>query len=125
MHKLVAGTVLIRCAMFMPAVDARETAPQTSASPSWTRRRTVDGQPDMQGLWNSTAGWASVSVERVAGARTGGMGRSDATLVIDPPDGRIPYQPWARARKEAILDKFLNPDTNSLDPQTRDWPSGV
>lgn len=93
---------------------------------AWTPRRTTDGQPDMSGLWNSDSGWASISVEAVGDpAKTGGMGRAGATLVVDPADGRIPYQPWARAKKEAILDNFLHPTPDALDPQIRDWPSGV
>ena len=88
-------------------------------------RRTSDGQPDMQGIWNSTAGGASVSVERVPDpAKTGGMG-SNTTIIVDPPDGRIPYQPWAREKKEAIFKTFLNPTLDTLDPQVFGWPSGI
>jgi hypothetical protein len=79
----------------------------------------------MQGIWNSTAGGASVSVERVPDpAKTGGMG-SNTTIIVDPPDGRIPYQPWAREKKEAIFKTFLNPTIETLDPQVFGWPSGV
>jgi hypothetical protein len=88
-------------------------------------RRTSDGHPDIQGLWNSTAGSASVSVERVTDpATTGGMG-ANTTIIVDPADGRIPYQPWARKRKEAIFKTFLNPTLETLDPQVLGWPSGV
>jgi len=47
------------------------------------------------------------------------------SIVIDPPDGKIPYQPWARARKDAIFETFLNPTMATLDPQVLGWPSGV
>ena len=52
-------------------------------------------------------------------------GAQQRSLVVDPADGRIPYQPWARARKESVLKLFLNPTEGPLDPQLHDWPSGV
>ena len=27
----------------------------------------------------------------------------DQSLVVDPPDGKIPYQPWARAKRTEVL----------------------
>ena len=123
----VCALACLPCAAATAGPEVAQRPPNAaSGSPSWTPRRTIDGQPDLGGLWNSNAGWASVSVEAVRDpARTGGMGRGDTTLVVDPADGRIPYQPWARAKKEAILDNFLHPTADALDPQARDWPSGV
>src|SRR5579863_9682815 len=55
--------------------------------------RLPDGKPDLQGTWlQRTKGGASamVSIE-TQGRRPG--------IIVDPPDGRIPYQPWAREKQ--------------------------
>jgi len=58
--------------------------------------RTPAGDPDLQGIWQvrNTANW---DVENHAGSyRTpAGLG-----VVVDPPDGKIPYQPWALEKKK-------------------------
>jgi hypothetical protein len=59
-------------------------------------RRTADGKPDLSGLYQSNAGGANYGLER--------HGRDFLTpatrgVVIDPADGSLPYQPWARAER--------------------------
>ena len=59
-------------------------------------RRNADGKPDLSGYYQSNAGGANYGLER--------HGRDAFTpatrgVVIDPADGTLPYQPWARAER--------------------------
>jgi len=72
--------------------------------------RTADGQPDLQGaVWTTgpddvlytgdlETGVADEAARTVQGQRI----YPGSSLVIDPPDGRIPYKPWAAARRESL-----------------------
>jgi hypothetical protein len=46
-------------------------------------------------------------------------------IVVDPPDGVIPYQPWALERRNVILKNYGRPEPWQVDSQTRGWPNGV
>ncbi|MBI2186696.1 MAG: hypothetical protein HYU37_06165 [Acidobacteria bacterium] len=60
--------------------------------------RMRDGRPDVSGNWRLSGGAATYSWEE----HLGGFGVASAgpTLVVDPPDGILPYQPWAVAERE-------------------------
>jgi hypothetical protein len=58
--------------------------------------RRADGKPDITGYFQSNAGGANYGLEK--------HGRDEFTpatrgVVIDPADGTLPYQPWARAER--------------------------
>src|SRR5262249_21613739 len=59
-------------------------------------RRLPDGKPDLTGYYQADAGGANYGLEQhphdllTPGTRGG---------VIDPPGGKLPYQPWARAER--------------------------
>lgn len=57
-------------------------------------RRMPDGQPDLSGFYNSNGRGANYGLEEhpTQGLMPGGQG-----IVVDPPDGRLPMQDWARA----------------------------
>ena len=97
--------------------------------------RTPDGQPDMQGEWSSGArvGSPSHSIEQgsepdsviIQGQSTRYIADSFATVIIDPPDGRIPYQPWAAAkRKQMLVNMFAPTKRGDIDPDDRCWVEG-
>lgn len=88
----------------------------TPTSP-WTGPRLPDGQPDVRGQWNkswSGSNGANFDLEE-------GIDPLEITLtgrdpkafprptVVQTPDGRIPYQPWARALREEIRQYVMNP----------------
>ena len=88
------------------AVSARvpATSPVSAAGPQAVAnlRRTPDGKPDLQGFYESKARGANQGLERRArggggGGRggAGGRGASAGALIVDPPDGKLPMQPWA------------------------------
>jgi len=50
---------------------------------------------------------------------------SRAWLVVDPPDGKIPYQPWALAKSSEVLQHHADPTPQYLDPNARCFLQGV
>ncbi|OFW02574.1 MAG: hypothetical protein A3I61_17380 [Acidobacteria bacterium RIFCSPLOWO2_02_FULL_68_18] len=68
--------------------------------------RTPEGVPDFQGFWVRIGARNSDNIEEHPQGFEGPGGRS---LIIDPPDGRIPYQPWARAKVETHWATYWSP----------------
>jgi len=49
-----------------------------------------------------------------------------ATYIIDPADGKIPYQPWAAAKRQEFIADMLSPTKREhVDPFTRGFLPGV
>jgi hypothetical protein len=95
----------------------------------WTAPRTPDGQPDVQGFWASQRRLATYNIEAAADPLhvfLSGVQTDEASLVIDPPDGKIPYQPWARAKRTEVLEHHTNlTKWEYVDPHSRCFLSGV
>ena len=114
----LAGTGL----WWMEHTAAQAQAPSAAA---WPADR-PDGQPDVQGLWRSTGqpgGSHGINIEPLENAMN--RGYTSASIVIDPPDGLIPYLPWARVRRDEVLPDHMTPNVAQVDPRTRGWPDGV
>lgn len=81
-------------------------------------RRTADGKPDLNGAWESDHGGANFGIQ--AHPREGLMppGRG---IVIDPPDKKLPIQPWARAEQQARNSSLRGYD----DPTAHCFPAGT
>lgn len=59
--------------------------------------RTPDGKPDLRGRWNVGG---ALTHTNIIEAHPGGFGLQEGkSLIIDPADGVIPYQPWALAER--------------------------
>jgi hypothetical protein len=116
------------------------------APPAGPMPRLPDGHPDMQGFWNPPA----ITDIEPAPARGGGGGRGAAPArgggapvggapaggggaiagfggfagagnrIIDPPDGKIPYKPEARAKQQDILQRHM-----ADEPELHCYQSGV
>ena len=86
------------------------------AAQPYTAPRTPDGKPDLQGIWqarNTAAG----NLE----AHTASAGiRACESVIVDPPDGKIPYQPWAAAQRD---ENFKTRAT--ADPMSKCYLPGV
>lgn len=77
----------------------------------FTPPRTRDGHPDFTGHWNRTV--QSQDIE----AHAAGFGiQAGPSLVIDTPDGRIPYQPWALRARQGMADRYVSPLAACLPP---------
>ncbi len=59
-------------------------------------RRISDGKPDLSGYYNPGGGGANYGLERHA---RDFLTPATRGVVIDPADGSLPYQPWARAER--------------------------
>jgi len=102
---------------------------QDDGSKVWKQKVTADGQPDLQGFWGAVpTGTFDITDPRTGGGRLeeilkvrGGEVRvQKPSRVVDPPDGKIPYQPWAAARQkdlEAHIDDPTKPE--HIDTQAR------
>lgn len=122
------------------------------AERTWVPPRTPDGQPDIQGVWNrrvpDMAGYAVEGGHNddhlllSAGCAQGIVGcersteeieaevarRRDqrGTIIVDPPGGKVPYQPWAAAKRQDITANHTNPrGPGDIDPQSRCFLGGV
>jgi hypothetical protein len=111
------------------------------APPAGPIGRLPDGHPDMQGFWNPPA-ITDIEPAQGRGGRGGGGARGGppggappgrgaapagfggfsgaGNRIIDPPDGKIPYKPEARAKQQDILEHHM-----ADEPELHCYQSGV
>ena len=111
-----------------PAVAVGQTP--AAAETVWNPPRTPDGQPDMQGFWaNQSRALATYNIEEGADEThvlLSGNRTDTRSLVVDPVDGKIPYQAWARAKRTDVFENHTNlTKWEHVDPHTRCFLSGV
>jgi hypothetical protein len=94
MHRLLT---IATAALVAAAVPAFAQAPVAGATPSPIKRG-ADGKPDISGVFFADGGGSNQGLEKRAASPLTPPGRG---VVIDPPDGMLPTQPWARAENEA------------------------
>jgi hypothetical protein len=100
------------------------------AVPRPSVQQTPDGQPDIQGYWSVRGGGVPFqhSIETGTDPDHAAIQRQairSAGIVVDPPDGRIPYQPWALERKQRIYANRNNPRPAEIDPVALCFPPGL
>jgi hypothetical protein len=125
------SVVLLSTAVPAAAQEGNAAASRPAVSRPWPPARLADGQPDVQGVWAAQAG-GSVSLSNpISGGadlqrRISGKDIRMPSRLIDPPDGLVPYQPWALARQkqqEAIYDRPTKPE--HIDTQHRCLLAGI
>jgi hypothetical protein len=80
--------------------------------------RTSDGHPDMSGFWGPRFNQAIFEVQDHPTAQRGiGAGKG---AIVDPPDGRIPYQSWATDHAKDLAEHHMY-----LEPEAHCFMSGV
>jgi hypothetical protein len=115
------------------------------AAQTFTPARTPDGQPDIQGTWinfDSTPFEAPVARPAApAGQAAANVGpasefadhshqisKARRSMVVDPPDGRVPVLPWAEAKRDYDLahlgDSYVH-ETPWVRCVTRGFPAGM
>ncbi|MSO82078.1 MAG: hypothetical protein EXQ53_02110 [Acidobacteria bacterium] len=106
-----AALVLSILALALPPVAAQArfalTTPKLPMAMTWTAYkatlppyrppRTRDGVPDLQGMWGGPGGSGGDDIEDHGYVDS--TTPPQETFVSDPPDGKIPYTPWALARR--------------------------
>jgi len=83
-------------------------APKQPGAPSWVKElatlppfvppRLADGTPDLQGTWSGPNGGDDIEEHGYVDVSS----PPEETYISDPPGGRIPYQPWALAKRNEI-----------------------
>jgi hypothetical protein len=121
------GVVLVRmlaaCAVLAPLVTAplpaqrRGNNPQ-ARPPAAPIRRMADGKPNLTGYYSADAGGANYGLERHA---QDFLTPGTRGVIVDPPDGKLPYQDWARAER---IEREL-PHRGYDDPTAHCFVAGV
>jgi hypothetical protein len=109
----------------------------SSGSRTWSPARTPDGQPDLRGIWRPNAPNASHSLEEGAepeNRRIGGRTEEEiarelatqAVVLVDLPDRRLPYLPAAEAiRTKHLENQFAPTELEHIEPEDRCLLNGV
>lgn len=75
--------------------------------------RTPDGKPNLAGFWTRAVARGTDNIEE-HGRELGDSGGT--SQIIDPPDGVIPYQPWAIATRKTHLAGYHDPANRCAQP---------
>ncbi|MDO8795585.1 MAG: hypothetical protein Q7J25_13305 [Vicinamibacterales bacterium] len=84
----------------------------------------ADGQPLVEGYYQMQGmmGSGGLFIENSISAMNG---RPAKGVVLDPPDGMLPYLPWARVRRDEVGNHVASPTPAQVDTRNRGWPDGV
>jgi len=118
---------------FLGVVLVSMTAPVHGQAPAEAGKgpaalgRLADGQPDVQGIWSAVlAGSVSLTNPVTAAQDFEKENVRQPSRIIDPPDGLVPYQPWAEARRnQQAIDYDWPTRQEHIDTQHRCLLSGV
>ncbi len=134
----VAVITLVCVASIRAAGQGRGNAPARAAEAKpagpFVVPHTPDGQPDIQGFWSlGRGGPDSVNIEtgmqtadslRVQGWTEAQLAaRKPISAIIDPADGKIPYQPWALKRRAEIVSRYSGDEITGKPETVRDVTS--
>jgi hypothetical protein len=114
---LLAATVLVSFAP-QPIEAQRGRGRGEAAPPPPPIRRMPDGKPDISGFYSADAGGSNYGLENKP---RNGLIPASRGVVVDPADGKLPYQPWARAERN---DREL-PHRGYDDPTAHCFVAGV
>jgi hypothetical protein len=121
-------TIAVAAVLVVP-VAGRAVAQERPAV--WDPPRTPDGQPDIQGYWNQRDNATTYSLERGEADRAEhisitGQRAATGRPIVDPPNGLIPFQPWAAAKYKYLFDAHMGPTrVVDLDPVARGFLEGT
>jgi hypothetical protein len=110
--------VIVLVFMGSSSTAAGESISQAGSSTPAPIRRMPDGKPDLTGYYLADAGGSNYGLERHDRDFLTPEGRG---VVVDPPDGKLPYQPWAKAER---IDREL-PHRGYDDPTAHCFVAGV
>jgi hypothetical protein len=126
---VVAIAAVMAAALVIPSLVVGQES--TPAEKRWVPPRTPDGQPDIQGYWSQRSDITTYSIQagfedRDEHTRIGGQNPQKGRPVIDPADGKIPYQPWAAERAKFHWEQHKKPSKPEFfDPVSRCFMEGV
>jgi hypothetical protein len=128
-HRLagIGGAAAIVLMTSLPSFSPVIHGQQRTAAPasSYTPPRGADGHPDLQGVWRV---WNLAKYNVEAHGTSEGV-PAGLGVVVDPPDGQIPYKPWALAHKKENFEKsrirYPYDPLKNPDPVARCYTPGV
>ena len=121
-RKVALGLVVVAALASMYVLSPAVAAQAPAGAPAYAPARTPGGQPDLQGVWRI---WnlARFDLED-HGAKPGvpaGLG-----FVVDPADGKIPYQPWALEQRQRNYEGTSAADPyENTDPLAKCYMPGI
>jgi hypothetical protein len=129
-------TLGIGAALLSAAVPVAGQGPEDAGKPAAVSKpfapaRLADGQPDFQGIWATVNGGSTSLTNPVSGGqdferRVTQVDIRVPSRIVDPPDGLLPYQPWAAAIQKQLSEVYDRPTRpEHIDPQHRCMISGV
>ena len=130
-----AGSMIL--AAFLGVSPLATTSASGQSPPAAARHdtlpRTPEGQPDIHGTWQSVPVGSGTlrrrperfSLEDIGLQGKGGTVRRGSSRIVEPTDGKIPYQPWAVEKQREIFASHGSPKAEQLDPQVRCFLQGV
>ena len=108
---------LVCLIVLVVALVSAAAAQKSERAAAFAPARLQDGTtPDFRGIWQAS-GTAYVNIEGHAGEKGG---HASASIVVDPPNGKIPYKPDALARRE---ENYRTRAT--ADPSVKCYQAGV
>jgi hypothetical protein len=88
-------------------LGAQAPAPAPAKAIRGPFARLADGKPDLQGIWNAKTFAPAFDIEDHPDQFGIPAGKG---VIVDPPDGRIPYQAWAAAKRKDLLEHHMYQD---------------
>jgi hypothetical protein len=79
---------------------------------TFTPPKTPDGVPHIEGYWDRAYTSQDIEEHGADGLNT----QAGPSIVIDTPDKKIPYQPWAMALKKDMVARYISPLASCLPP---------
>jgi hypothetical protein len=125
------GSALLLATVPLRGQGEGGAANRPAASKRWPPQKLSDGQPDVQGIWAAVNAGSTSLTNPISGGedfdrRVSGTDIKRPSRVIDPPDGLIPYQPWAAARQKKQESDYERPTRpEHIDTQHRCLLSGI
>jgi hypothetical protein len=115
---VAVGVTILLCVPSARAQEEGGGAPKPPGKAPAPIYRMADGKPDLTGLYAHGAGGANYGLERHdrTSLIPGGAG-----IIVDPPDGKLPMQEWARAE---VLSRG-KPERGYDDPTAHCFPAGI
>jgi hypothetical protein len=131
MGSIIAVAAVVAVLWLMPVSVAGQAPTTTAAAKNWNPTRTPDGQPDIQGSWGQRNNITTYSLQageadRAEHISITGQNAAMGHPIKDPPDEKIPYQPWAAKVAAFHYEQHRGPSKPQyLDPVTRGFLEGV
>jgi hypothetical protein len=118
--------IAVACVCAPKIAHAQSTTGTTANLPC-----TPDGQPELEGYWidppkvrNATG--IGIDLEGRSGNSEAPKYTAKQNAIVDPADGQVPYQPWAKALREQNWKGAFNPTSpEQIDSMSRCFELGM